>query len=103
MKQKKLSSKHIRYLRGLGHHLSPLAMIGQHGLTKQVLAAVDEVLQTHELVKIKIQYDSPSDRQNIAEKVAAQTGAALVQTLGKTALLYRANKDKKADKRIVLP
>ena len=53
MKQKKLSSKQVRYLRGLGHHLSPVAIIGQHGLTEQVVKAVDEVLLTHELVKIK--------------------------------------------------
>ncbi len=103
MKLKELSSKQVRYLRGLGHHLSPVAMIGRHGLTDKVVAAVDEVLSTHELVKIKIQLDSPAERLNTATDVCRKTGAQLVQTIGKTALLYRGNKDIRADKRIVLP
>ena len=103
MKEKKLTSKQVRFLRGLGHHLSPVAMIGQHGLSKQVVAAVDEVLKTHELVKIKIQVDDAAQRRDTAATVASQTGAALVQTLGKTALLFRENKDIRADKRISLP
>lgn len=103
MKQKKLSSKQVQYLRGLGHHLSPVAMVGQNGLTKSVLLAVEEVLTTHELVKIKIAEDSPEERLKLAEEIAKKTGSALVQTLGKTALLFRTNKDLKADKQIILP
>ena len=103
MKQKKLSSKQIRHLRGLGHHLSPVAMIGQHGLTKEVTASIEEALKAHELIKIKIQTTASVDRHEAADDVAAKTKATLVQVLGKTILLYRANKDIKADKRITLP
>ena len=102
-KKKSLSSKQISYLRGLGHHLAPVAMIGQHGLTETVLASINAVLAAHELIKLKIQNTSAIGRHEAAESVAAQTGATLVQVIGRSILLYRANKDMRPDKRIVLP
>lgn len=103
MKQKKLTNKQVRYLRGLGHHLSPVAIVGQNGVTEQVLASIEEALTVHELIKIKIQDSASADRQQSAETIAGKTGAALVQLLGRKVLLYKANKDIKADKRIALP
>lgn len=98
-----VTSKQTRYLRGLGHHLSPLAMVGKEGVTVAVVKAVQEVLHTYELIKMKIQNGSPSDRHEIAAALAAATGAAVVQVLGKTILLYRANPELAEDKAIKLP
>jgi RNA-binding protein len=103
MKIKSLSSKQKSYLRGLGHHLVPVAMIGQNGLTKEVLAAINAVLTAHELIKIKIQNTSAIDRHEAAQSIAARTGAALVQVIGRSILIYRANEDIRPDKRIILP
>ncbi|MBI5556170.1 MAG: ribosome assembly RNA-binding protein YhbY [Deltaproteobacteria bacterium] len=103
MKKKSLSSKQISYLRGLGHHLAPVAMIGQNGLTTEVLDSIKAVLTAHELIKIKIQNTASIERHEAAESVAGQTGATLVQVIGGIVLLYKANKDIRADKRIVLP
>ena len=99
----KLTGKQVRYLRGLGHHLKPLVMLGREGLDKNVITAVDEVLRAHELVKIKIGNGCLIGRQEAADMVAERIGAAVVQILGKTALLFRANPDRKDDKRINLP
>ncbi|MFZ5760085.1 MAG: ribosome assembly RNA-binding protein YhbY [Thermodesulfobacteriota bacterium] len=103
MKKKSLSSKQIRYLRGLGHHLEPLAMIGQHGLTAEAVEAVQAVLTAHELVKVKIQNTATLERHEAATALATKTGATLVQVIGRCVLLYKANKDIRQDKRIVLP
>ena len=103
MKKKLLTGKQKSYLRGLGHHLVPIAMIGQNGLTKEVLASINAVLTAHELVKIKIQNTAAIDRHEAAESVAGQTGAHLVQVIGRSILLYKANKDIQPDKRIILP
>lgn len=103
MKKKQLSSKQKSYLRGLGHHLPPVAMIGQQGLTKEVLNSINAVLTAHELVKIKIQNTSSIERHEAAESVAGQTGAQLVQVIGRNILLYKPNKDIRPDKRIILP
>lgn len=101
--QKKLTAKQIRYLRALGHHLEPMAMVGQLGMSKEVIAAVNAALNAHELIKVKVQNTSSLDRHQAAEELAAATKAALVQVIGRSVLLFRANKEIKQEKRIVLP
>ena len=76
-----LTGKQVRYLRGLGHHLKPLAMLGREGITDSVIAAVDAVLDAHELVKVKVGSGCPLDRREAAASLAAKTFAAEVQVL----------------------
>jgi RNA-binding protein len=99
----KLTSKQIRYLRAQGHHLDPIAIIGQAGLTKNVITSIDDVLTAHELIKVKMLSSTSATRHDIAEKVGQLTGAAVVQVLGKTILLYRENEDRRPDQKIILP
>lgn len=85
-----LTGKQNRYLRGLGHGLRPFVMIGKQHLSEEVVKAADEALQAHELIKVKIQEGCLTDRHTAAAELAEATGAAVVQVLGKTFLLYRA-------------
>lgn len=98
-----LTGKQARHLRGLGHHLSPLAMVGKEGITDNLLAALESVLTAHELVKVRIQDGCPHSREGAAELLAAKTKSRIAQIIGKTFLLYRENKDLKEDKKIRLP
>ena len=98
-----LTGKQARHLRGLGHHLKPMAMLGKEGITDNVVAAVEAVLTVHELIKVRIQENCPLDRKEAAEQLSQQTGAAVAQILGKTFLLYRPNPDLADDDRIKLP
>jgi len=98
-----LSSKQIRHLRGLGHHLLPAVMVGREGVTDQVLAALEDSIKAHELIKVKIQQNCPQDRSEVAELLAKGAVAAVVQVLGKTILLYRPNKDLSVDRAIQFP
>ncbi|MEE4242326.1 MAG: ribosome assembly RNA-binding protein YhbY [Desulfopila sp.] len=98
-----LSSKQIKYLRGLGHGLSPLVLIGKEGISDNLLKAIQSELKTHELIKVKIGTNSPVDKNEAAERIPPAAAAALVQFIGKTLLLYRANPKKPKDKRIALP
>jgi len=102
-KAKPLTSKQKSYLRGLGHHLTIMAMLGKEGITDRVLKTVEETVAAHELVKVKVQENFPHDRHEAGEMLAAASRTQLVQVLGRTLLLYRANPDLPADKRIVLP
>lgn len=102
-KRKKLTGKQVRFLRGLGHHLSPVAMIGKEGITENLIASVDQVLTTHELIKVKAQENCPLDRKEAAEELSKKTSSSVAQIIGKTFLLYRENKDKVDDKKIHLP
>jgi RNA-binding protein len=76
-------------LRAAGHHLSPVVQVGKEGVTPAVLKQLDEALLAHELVKVKVGAESPEDRFEAAERVAAGAGKQLAQVLGRTMLVYR--------------
>jgi RNA-binding protein len=83
-----LTGKQRRALRALGHHLEPVVLVGQHGVTDAVVAAVDQALHDHELIKVKVN-EGPEDRKEAAQRLAEATGAELAQLLGRTALLFK--------------
>lgn len=81
----------LKILKAKAHHLSPVVMIGQKGLTQNVFDELESALDHHELIKIKIA--APRDeRKQVIEQIIQQTHATLVQTIGQTASLYRKNK-----------
>lgn len=88
-----LTGKQNRFLRGLGHGLKPFVMIGKHHLSSDVVAATDEALNAHELIKVKIQEGCLEDRKTVAAELAQATSSVVVQVLGKTFLLYRPGED----------
>lgn len=90
-----LTGKQVRHLRGLGHHLNPVVMIGKDELTPSTLKAVEDALDTHELIKIKLQEGCLLDRREVAQALTAATGGAIAQILGKTILLYRPSENRK--------
>ena len=55
----------------------------------RVVEAVVDALLTHELVKIRVGQNSPTDRREVAAELAAKTDSEVAQVLGSTILLYR--------------
>ena len=49
-----LSTKQKQFLKGLAHHLNPVVMLGGNGLTEGVLAEIENALNHHELIKVKV-------------------------------------------------
>jgi RNA-binding protein len=86
-----LTGKQIRHLRGLGHHLDPVVLIGKNGVTEAVVAQLGEALLRHELLKIKLLPECPIDRHEAGGEIAKATSSELVQTLGKTLLFWKRN------------
>ena len=95
-----LTSAQNRFLRGQAHDLKALLQTGGKGITPAFLAELDEVLERHELVKIKVAAEDRETRDAMVGDIVDQTGAALVQRIGHVAILYRPGKDKR---QIVLP
>ncbi|WP_411834428.1 ribosome assembly RNA-binding protein YhbY [Pseudoxanthomonas mexicana] len=95
-----LTSAQTRFLRGQAHDLKALLQIGGKGVTPAFIAELDAVLEQHELVKVKVAGEDREARDAMIAELAGQTGAALVQRIGHTAILYRPGKDKR---QIVLP
>jgi RNA-binding protein len=86
-----LSGKQRRALRALGHHLEPVVQVGHAGVTAGVVAALEQALWDHELVKVKVGSEAPAERKALAQALAAATGAKLAQVVGRTLLLYKPN------------
>ncbi len=83
-----LNGKQRRRLRALGHHLEPVVIIGQSGVTPGVVSATQQALNDHELIKVKVG-EGPEERHEAAEKLAQETGAEVAQVLGRTFLLFK--------------
>ena len=88
-----LDGKQRRKLRALGHHLAVVVQVGQEGVTPGVVAALEQALWDHELVKVKLASADRQTRKEQAESLAAGTGAEVAQVLGRTVLLYKPNPD----------
>jgi len=95
-----LTSAQTRFLRGHAHGLKALMQVGGKGLTPALVAELDQVLERHELVKVKVGADDREARDQMIAELARQTGAALVQRIGHTATLYRPSRETPS---IVLP
>jgi len=89
-----LSKNQIKFLRGKCHDLKPVVMLGQKGLTEAVLNELEIALDHHELVKIKLSVDDRDARKQLAEEICQRCQADVVQSIGKTLTIYRANPDK---------
>ena len=89
-----LSKAQIKFLRAKCHDLKPVIMLGQKGLTEAVLEELDNALDHHELVKIKLSVDDRDARQQLSNEICERSQAEAVQSIGKTLSIYRANKQK---------
>ena len=76
------------------HHLKPVVMIGQAGLTTAVLAEIESALDIHELIKVKIRAERDA-RKTMCDEICASTKAELVQSIGQIIVIYRLNPNKK--------
>ncbi|MBW2426445.1 MAG: ribosome assembly RNA-binding protein YhbY [Deltaproteobacteria bacterium] len=81
-----------RHLRGLAHPLKPVVIVGEGGLSEAVLRALDEALERHELVKVRLR--QPQDKKRSARELAEASGAALCGLVGHTVVLYRPHPEK---------
>jgi RNA-binding protein len=96
-----ITEKQKRWLKKQVHHLKPIVIVGQHGVTEPVLAEMEIALDHHELLKIKVNAGDRTERDTAIGLICERTGADLIARIGNIAALYRPN-PKKRDP-IVLP
>ncbi len=92
-----LTGKQKRFLRGAGHHLDPVVMVGKGDITEAVVRETNEALTAHELIKVKLLESCSLDRNEAATELAGACGAEIAQILGKTILLYRRGDEPKIE------
>jgi RNA-binding protein len=84
-----LTSAERRALRARAHHLKPVVLIGDAGLTPEVVHEIDLNLKGHELIKIRASGEGRHARDALIEAICEATGAQPVQCIGKILVVYR--------------
>jgi RNA-binding protein len=99
----KLKGFQKKYLRGLAHNLKPVVLIGQKGLTDDLIKSADRALDRHELIKVKFnEFKEREQKAEITEEICKNIRAEIAGTIGHIAILYREQKDPEK-KKIFLP
>lgn len=86
-----LDNTELRRLKGIGHQLKPIVMIGNNGITENILQEVERALTDHELIKIKMPAGSKQEREELGSQLANSVQAQLIHSIGRMALLLRRN------------
>ncbi len=85
--------------RANAHHLTPVVMIGQEGLSASVTKEINAALNSHGLIKIRVHGDDRLAREQMFQTLAEELSAAPIQHIGKLLVLWRptAEKEKTVD------
>jgi RNA-binding protein len=76
-------------MRSKAHHLHPVVIVGQHGLTPTLMREIEVNLRAHELMKIRVFNDDRAAREQILAQICGELDAAPVQHLGKLLVIWR--------------
>ena len=78
-------------LRAEAHHLRATVHVGHHGITEMLLQSLDDALEANELVKIQVERNAPATVKEVANELATQMKAEVIQVIGRKTTLYRFN------------
>ncbi len=94
-----LPAKRRSELRAEAHKLTSVVIIGDKGLTEEVIAEIDRSLKAHELIKVRAFTDDRKERGDWLEAICGRLSAHPVQQIGKVFVLYRENPKEEPPKR----
>lgn len=95
-----LTSKQRAYLRSLANSIDTILMVGKGGLSDQIYKTADEAITARELIKGKVLETCEFSVREVADTIADEINADVVQVIGTKFVLYRMNED---EPNIVLP
>jgi len=83
-----LTSSQRKRLRGLAHPLHPVVQLGRGGLGEPLLAAIDQELARHELIKVRLAGEKEEKRALVAA-IEERLGCASAGLVGHVVILFR--------------
>ena len=88
-----LTPRQRQFLKAQAHPLKAHVHVGKSGLTEALGAELDGMLDSLELMKIKLNQNASGDLDALGAQLAAGVpGLEVVRTLGRTVLVYRASR-----------
>ncbi len=92
-----LTNKQKQHLKGMAHSLKPVVMLGGNGLTEGVLVEIENALDHHELIKVKVPTEDREEKKLIMDAIIRETGAEKLQVIGHVLIMYRQGPDAKIE------
>ena len=62
--------------------MEPTAQVGKNGITDTLIGQIDDQLEAREMIKVSVLQNAELDAKAVANDIAAETGAEVVQVLG---------------------
>lgn len=84
-----------RELKARAHALSAIVQTGERGLTEAVIAEVDQAIEHHELIKVRMAGIERDVRAQMATQLAEAVKADIVGQIGGVVILFRPTRKKK--------
>ncbi len=94
MPQIQLTPAQRKVHRAEAHHLDPVVMVGNDGLTANVKKEIDAALNAHGLIKVRVFSDDRTARESMFQTLSEELSAAPIQHIGKLLVLWRPQPDK---------
>lgn len=89
-----LSKKQVKFLRGIAHHIKPVVIVGQNGLSDNVKTEIELAIRQHELIKVKLGGLDARERKQAVVDLCESNQAQCIQTIGHIAVFFKRNHDK---------
>lgn len=89
-----LTNAQKKFLRQSAHHIKPVVWAGQHGVTDALIEEIEQALDRHELIKVKLRLGEREERDAGIQAIVEGTGAEAVQRVGNILTLYKQNQEK---------
>lgn len=83
-----LTGSEKRQLRALAQKLDAHLKVGRNGVSAQFIASTNEMLEQHELIKVRFT-EFKDERKELAAQLAEKTDSVLVASIGHVIALYR--------------
>lgn len=89
-----LSAEKLKRLKQQAHALNPVVLLGAKGLTDAVQKEIDQALDIHELIKVRLNAPDHATRDQMIAAICEAQHAELVQQIGHLIAIYRKRKEK---------
>lgn len=86
---KKLKSK----LKKTSMSLQAIMQIGKNSLTREHIISINQYLEKHELMKIKLLASATEDKAEITKNILTSTNSLLINSIGGVIVIYRRNEE----------
>jgi RNA-binding protein len=84
-----LSNKQKKFLKARAHSLKPVVIVGAAGVTEGVINEIDNSIEHHELIKVRLNASNREDQQAMIDSICQSAHAELVNRIGHVAIFYR--------------